>query len=300
MTTGLPYPLNLLTQMPLTAPVAFARFIRSISLAGDQASVAETRRARIVELLGGSFQILESFPTGSMMRGTALQGRSDLDVFVVLHFGKHVKGKSPRQLLENVRDALSNYNNRLTKKNGQAVTLYFTSAPNVDVVPVSRTANAQGVVTHYNVPDMISGTWLTARPHRHNTAMAAVSESKRQLVRMVKVWNAVHSSVLQSYHLEVLALNMPEVDVASGWPFEVRYFFQAAFDLLAAPLSHPDVHAGFADTYLTPATRKDARDRVATAWSWAKQAEDAVYKGDMREAMRLYRLIFGSDFPAYA
>jgi hypothetical protein len=158
-------------------------------------------------------------------------------------------------------------------------------------------ANAEGLVTHFSVPDMVNNLWLNARPHRHDAAMAAMSESKRQLVRMMKVWNAAHSGLLQSYHIEVLALRMPEV--TGGWPFEVRYFFEAAFPLLAEPLTHPDVHAGVADGYLTAATRKDARDRVATAWRWAKSAEAAVYQGNHREATRLFRLIFGNDFPAY-
>ena len=47
----------------------------------------------------------------------ALTGNADLDVFVVLHFGKHIKNKLPSQVLQSVQDSLGEY-----RKNGQAVT----------------------------------------------------------------------------------------------------------------------------------------------------------------------------------
>ncbi len=124
------------TTMALTTSRAFSEFIRNISLTDAQAAVAEGRRSRIVELLGDTFNILDSFPTGSMIRGTALRCISDLDIFVVLHYGKHIQSKTPRAVLESVRDALSEYRNHLTKKNGQAVTLYFDAPPN-DLPPGS-------------------------------------------------------------------------------------------------------------------------------------------------------------------
>jgi hypothetical protein len=48
------------------------------------------------------FDILEAFPMGSLLSGTSLKGFADADVMLVLHYGKHVKGKTPTQLLQNV------------------------------------------------------------------------------------------------------------------------------------------------------------------------------------------------------
>ncbi len=167
---------------------------------------------------------------------------------------------------------------------------------NVDIVPVSRYVPNDTIV-HYNVPDMVHGRWLVARPRRHNTAVAGMSEAKRELIRMIKTWNLAHSGLLQSYHIEVLTLHMPEI--TGTWPFEVRYFFEKAYTLLAAPLAHPDSDAGIVDSYLDQATREDVRSRVVRAWQRASDAETAANLGDYVKAMRISKIIFGDDFPSH-
>jgi tRNA nucleotidyltransferase (CCA-adding enzyme) len=142
--------------MSYTVPVSFDKFIENISLTGDHKETANTRKDRIISLLSNSFTILDAFPTGSVPRGTALKVLADLDVMVVLHLTKHIKDKGAQEVLQNVRDALGQYRTDV-RKNGQAVTLYYESWPNVDIVPVSRTDNSDGSVSHYNVPNMNSG-----------------------------------------------------------------------------------------------------------------------------------------------
>jgi len=205
--------------MAYTIPVAFDTFISNIALSGDHRDTAEKRRERLVSLLEGSFTVLDTILAGSIPHGTAVAGAADLDIITVLHYGKHIKGKSPKAVLESIRDALAG-SSKIVKKNGQAVTLYYTKWPNVDVVPASRVDNSDGTVSHYNIPDMNRGVWLQTRPRRHNKAMAALSARQRQLIQMLKCWNSAHSSIMQSYHLAVLVMSLP--DVTCGWPYEVR------------------------------------------------------------------------------
>jgi hypothetical protein len=188
------------TLMPFTVPVSFAKFLENISLTGDHREIATSRRERIVSLLGNTFMILDAFPTGSVPRLTALKGHADLDVMVVLHYSKHIKDRTPEQVLQSVRDALGEYRTNV-RKNGQAVTLHYESWPNVDIVPVSRTSSADGSVSHYNVPDMTSGEWLSSRPRRHSNLLDERAKTCgaefRHVIRMVKEWNKVHSELLQ-------------------------------------------------------------------------------------------------------
>ena len=149
--------------MPYTVPVSFDKFLENISLTGDHNETATARKDRIVSLLQNAFTILDAFPTGSISNGTALRAQADLDVMVVLHWSKHVEGKNPEQVLQGVRDALGDYRTNV-RKNGQAVTLYYDSWPNVDVVPVSRCRNDDGTINYYSVPDMNSGKWLKSVP----------------------------------------------------------------------------------------------------------------------------------------
>jgi hypothetical protein len=283
--------------MAYTIPTAFEQVIRKISLTGDHKVIAGNRSTRIVELLREKLHILEAFPTGSILRGTALAGAADVDVFLVLHYGKHIKDKSPRAVLQQVQDALSDYNSGMVKKNGQAVTLYFKTWPNVDIVPAARVVDAQQNVTQYEIPDMVRGRWIVTTPRRHDAAMGAVSERKRQLVRMVKTWNLAHSDLMQSYHIEVIALSVGEI--TGEWPFEVYWYFKSAVELIDAPLYHPNGAPGRVDEYLNTQDRAEVKERLIRARDWALWGNDASTKGDHATATRFFRLIFGDDFPAY-
>jgi hypothetical protein len=100
---------------------------------------------------------------------------------------------------------------------------------------------------------------------------------------------------MQSYHISVLVLSLP--DITSDWPFEIKYFFAAALESIEDHLYHPDggQGAGPVDEYLDRGTRQEVKKRL----SGTLQGADAAYKANHQEAIRLYRIIFGNDFPAY-
>jgi hypothetical protein len=132
---------------------AFNLFYERINLTGDHRDVANSRRDRVVSLLKKDFEIVDAFSTGSIPKFTALQTHADLDVMVVLNYGKHIKNKTPVEVLENIRSSLSEYRTNV-RKNGQAVTLHYESWPNVDIVPVCRVTNNDGGISHYEVPQL--------------------------------------------------------------------------------------------------------------------------------------------------
>jgi hypothetical protein len=174
--------------LPYTVPVSFDKFIENISVSGNQSETASSRSQSIVDLLNKDFSILEAFPLGSLVSGTSLKGHADADVMLILHFGNDVKGKSPTEVLQAVRDKLSEYNTRMAKKNGQAVTLYFKTWPNVDIVPAYKVTD-NGVLYCYKIPNMNDDTWIETRPKIHTQNMKAMSSYKINLVKMIKEWN---------------------------------------------------------------------------------------------------------------
>lgn len=293
----LPYSALLtLLGMPSTTDGSFTAFLENISLSGNHEATADTRRRRLVELLQGKFTVLDTIPTGSIVRDTALKGRADLDIIAVLHYGQHIKDKSPRRVLENLRAALGDVS-AVVKKNGQAVTLYYKSWPNVDIVPASRTSNDDGAVRYYEIPDANRGIWIKTRPRRHNESVAKVSAGVRALIRMIKEWNSAHSSLMTSYHIEVLILSLPEVN-PEKWPWEINYFFTEAVKRINVPLHHLNGTPGRVDDYLAAADRDEVRSRLIRARDRANAAYGAVLRGNHKEATRLYRMIFGDRFPA--
>ena len=162
--------------MAYTVSYSFDLFFENINLTGDHRSTATARRDRIVSLLKNDFEIIEAFPTGSIQRYTAVREYADLDIMVALHWEKHIKEKTPSAVLQAVQKSLSEYRTGV-RRNGQAVTLFYDTWPNVDVVPVSRVVDTNKTVTHYNVPDMNNEEWIASNPKRHSTAMADRNQS---------------------------------------------------------------------------------------------------------------------------
>jgi hypothetical protein len=248
--------------LPYTVPVSFDKFIENISVSGNLSETANSRSQSIVNLLNTEFSILEAFPLGSLVSRTALKGYADADVMLVLHFGKHIEDQSPTQVLQTVRDKLSEYNTRMAKKNGQAVTLYFKTWPNVDIVPAFRVFD-NGEFYCYKIPNMNDDTWIEARPKVHIQNMSRISNSKINLVKMMKEWNRNHSSYLSSFHIEVMALGYD--DFYEDYAWHVFKFFERMCDKIQYKIPSSAGLGGYVDEYLTYSDRQEAKKRIETA-----------------------------------
>lgn len=286
--------------MPQTVDAAFEQFHEAISLVADYRTKAKARRERVVRLLAPTFEIEDAFGAGSIPRLTALRDETPLDVMVVLNYSKHIRDRTPTQVLESVREALAAYSTG-TRRNGQAVTLHYETWPNVDIVPVSRTLHADGTVSHYNVPDSVSDTWIPSRPD----VLASAVEAKaaecganfRRIVRMIKHWSRTHAGCLAGYHVEVLALHVFNGKLES-MPWHVHEFFHEARRLLAGPLWYD---TGYVDDYLGRADRLEVLALMDVAIAKSRDAWFRTYAPnvDHKGAIEAWRQFFGDRFPAY-
>ncbi|WP_425054846.1 SMODS domain-containing nucleotidyltransferase [Pseudomonas abyssi] len=286
--------------MPYTVAVSFDTFYQNINLSGDHRDTANRRRDDIVSTLKKKLHVIESFSSGSIPRYTALKDHADLDVMVALHYTKHIKGKKPSEVLQEVRDTLSEYRTNV-RKNGQAVTLYYKTWPNVDIVPCSRVVNDDGVVTSYSIPDMNTEQWITSKPKNHTANMTSragtCGSNFRKSITMIKHWNRTHSSYLQSYHIEAMALRIFDSSM-NDISWDIFKFFEEAANLVDGPLWY---EGAFADDYLTYLTRSEAKKRLETARDKARSAWAKTYghDNDHEGAIAIWRQIFGDKFPAY-
>jgi len=112
---------------------------------------------------------------------------------------------------------------------------------------------------------------------------------------MVKEWNSCHSQYLQSYHIEVLALNVFNTHI-SDLGLAIHTFFDSGLALLKSPLAYND---GVADEYLSRSDRAEAVKRFETAktaslmgWYYGTQGKD-------EDAIAEWKKLFCDKFPAY-
>lgn len=286
--------------MPYTVAVSFDQFYEKINLAGDHRDTANRRRDDIVKTLSKSFEILESFSTGSIPKFTALKDHADLDVMVALHYGKHIKDKTPTQVLQEIRNALAEWRTG-ARRNGQAVTLHYKTWPNVDIVPVSRTINSDGTVSHYNVPDSNTDTWIESRPKFFASQIEAKSsecgKNFRRIIKMIKHWNRFHGDFLRSYHIEVLALKVFTGNLDdTSW--HIYKFFDDAHKLLQQSLWYDK---GYVDDYLSWTDRQEVLKRFDKVIAKSLTAWNKTYgvNNDHKGAIEAWQQIFGSSFPSY-
>jgi hypothetical protein len=288
--------------MAYTVPWAFDQFFGDINLPGDHRETASSRRDRIVSILKDDFSILDGFAIGSIPKFTAIKGYADLDIMIVLHYGKHIKDNLPSKVLSDVRKSLAKYRTDL-RRNGQAVTLYYETWPNVDVVPVSRHVDTNDNLTHYSVPDMHKETWISSLPSRHAQNMTDRNSSYgpefKKIVKMIKWWNKQHSDLMEAYHIEMLALRALQGKFTS-YPWEVFSFFDKAVELSASLLWYD---LSYADNYLIgrPTQRENILVRLKTARDKARSAWYATHgmNDDDEKAIGIWRQIFGDKFPSY-
>lgn len=240
--------------------------------------------------------VIDSFAMGSIPRYTALKDYADLDVMVVLHYGKHVKNRQPEQVLSAVKSAFGSGAGSV-RRNGQAVTIKMASWPDVDIVPAVRVADADGKVTGYEIPDMNRGAWLSTNPPLHTRQMIAAAAERgpnfRRVVTMLKDWNRRQEVRLQSYHIEVIALKLQTDWRDHSWPL-LKWFQEAQSAVNWCWYANSDVSG-----YLP-------YDRAARAITQLRETElkaldawSASYGQDDKRAIAGWKSVFGQRFPSY-
>lgn len=283
--------------MSRTVSMAFDKFRENIEVSTYNREIATKRKDGLVSLLERHFEILDAFPSGSLPRYTAVKGHADLDIIVVLHFNKHIEGRLPSEVLGSIQKALSHYVTSV-RRNGQAVTLSYETWPSVDIVPVARVTNKDGSIHSYDVPDMNSEKWITSRPRKHSNKMSdknKQNEKFKRFVKMVKWWNHQNQSLLQSYHIEVLSLELFDED-AGEYPWALSKFFDEARGMISNDFWYEDSYVG---DYLSYTDKQEVLKKMSHANSLALSAWYAGYNGEDKEAIDYWRQIFGKEFPSY-
>ncbi|MFB6907536.1 hypothetical protein ACFCWB_25030 [Streptomyces bacillaris] len=236
---------------------------------------------------------------GSLGRNTACNPVDDIDLMVHLNVERGLWERKYRydssEFLYRVRRVL-NENSPVRKigARGQAVRFFYADALSVDVAPVERYTTGD-----FGIPDG-SGNWLTTNPTKRETYLdgrnGALSGDLKKIIRFAKKWNKSHSSRLSSFHLEMMVART-YATLGSNSRTALRLFFDYNYNNLS--VQDPAGFSGDLSSYLTQVNRIAVNDSLKSARDRADLALEAENRGSHQEAMRLWRIILGSDFPMY-
>ena len=161
--------------MALTVAQAFTDFAAAIKPTEAEEATISGRRTRVEGFLVAKYPSTSNMPLthvrsiGSAARKTLIRPVDDIDVFAVFDASQVWSSyqNDSKQLLYRVREALTGYSVKTVGSRGQAVRLFYSEGPNVDITPAFPVRNFFGQPDGYYVPrgDGGCGLRLTQR-HR--------------------------------------------------------------------------------------------------------------------------------------
>lgn len=285
-----------------TTAQAFESFIATITLTDAQRADVSAKRSKTEEHLSNAFPSSSDLPLkrvvliGSADRGTMIRPPEDIDVMAEFTNKDNVFERyryKSGEFLQRLRNALATKTQIANiGARGQAVRLFYTSGPYVDIAPVFKWSTGG-----FTLPAG-DGTWITTDPEVQAAWLAerkrAVGNCLGTLIRLTRRWNDCHSRQLKSYHLEVVVATMFST-VGSDYRGGLQMFFERAGQWLG--VSDPAGHSGRLDDYLTQEMRQALVDRLASANERATKALAAERAGKHDEAKRLWAIELGAEFP---
>ena len=293
--------------MPSTVPKAFDEFAVTIKPTPTQEQTITARRGRVRRFLLAEYgpdskmPLLDVTVIGSAGRKTMIRPVEDIDVFCVFERRRVWESyrHDSKQLLYRVREALDGYSVKTVGSRGQAVRLFYNDGILVDVTPAFRRQDFWGRDSGYIIPRG-DGEWQPTDPFVHHQFMARRNEelgnNLKPLVRKLKRWNGVHSHRLSSFHLEML-VQATFGKLGSSTSSSARFFFKHAGDYLH--VKDPAGYSGDLAVALTSQQQAAIKQSFTRGLDHAQRAQQAESDGNLSEAFRQWRMIFGDEFPPY-
>jgi hypothetical protein len=288
--------------MATTTAKAFADFLTKLEPTSTDQAVISGRSTSVSGYLKSTFDADSDMPLvstsviGSGAKGTGIRPVEDVDILAVFGNAQDVYNKyagDSKQFLYRVKNALDGYRVDVVGARGQAVRLFYTSGPHADIAPVLPVTGGG-----YYLPAG-DGSWVFTNPAQDltwlNERNAALNHQVKPLVKLAKAWNRTHSRRLRSFHLEVMVASA-FTSLGSNHRQALKIWFAYQNITVAAPTGGQAL-----DGYMPyDSTRRNAAINVMS--SSAERATNALAaedRGDHAEAIRLWQIILGSDFPAY-
>jgi hypothetical protein len=292
--------------MATTIPQSFSVLRSNLEITGLQAETVSTRQKSVREVVANGMTVSDDFLTGSYSRSTMIAplSEADLDIFCVLDptYFHHYNGQNggPAGLLDFTKRTLLKTYTRTPdiSRDGQAVTIRFDDFV-VDLIPgFNRTGGG------YLIPNSINNSWLSTDPKAHVEIVSASNKMHNgnlvPLIKMIKAWNRQNGAFFRSFHLEVLALSILDNVEISDFSSGTRFYFDKARTLITQKNPDPAGYGDDVGSYINTREKIDeASRRFQTAFDRAIRAEQFANLNQIRDAVDVWRQIFGDYFPAY-
>ncbi len=282
----------------------FSKFLENIALTEAQMTSGRDRREKVVQVLNSRYWASQSKTQNSKIIGswgkyTRVRPPRDVDVLFelpdsVYHRFESRTGNRQSQLLQEIKGVLAKtFSTTYIKGDGPVVKVPFVSY-NVELVPAFSLTNGQYWICMTDGGGYYKKADYDAESRLVKTSNDSTNSNTRNLIRMMKRWQAYCNVPIKSFWLELIG-----IEFLSGW--EHRTKPKTYYDWMVRDfLKHLE---GKANTTVHAPGTLEAMD-LGNAWlSKARMARGRAEKACENEtntpltAGVEWQKIFGTDIP---
>lgn len=290
----------------LSTTDAFKKFKSRLELRTGEQNDASKLQKEIREHVCKSFNITNSFLTGSYGRHTKTRPLNDVDIFFVLDKEKEKKYLSdPMKLLEDLKkclDAEYGSSNVCIGRRSVGIDLNVSATDedkilSIDAVPAFEFG------AHFQIPDNVLKDWIKTNPQVHAEKATAANKlfdgEWKPMVKMIKKWNENHGKPIKpSFLIEVMALQILYPPFSGGYVYELKSFFATAADRIAETWADPAGLGSPVSDQMDSGRITLARQKLAETGKNIDYAIQLQKQGNQGGSLRIWRdEIFGDMFP---
>ena len=280
--------------MSVTAISTLESLIRRMTPDAAARSAAAKHRKEIEEWLMYDLGIIRMRETGSWHHGTALDGVSDVDYFVLM---RGTRPSSSATALEELRASLSRgIPGAYVSIDRPAVRLrYFEDGPAVEVTPAYIRDTDD-----YDIPDPDGTGWIRSNPAFHlqyvDWAQRETDGLAKGLIRLVKTWKSRNNVPLSSFYLEMRTAQYVLNNKPIIYDWDLRDFFKSLANSGLRNMNDPTNYgrrittgtSNFADLII-------AKNAVEQAVRLTRLAHEATEDNDHSTAIRYLLTLFNCE-----
>lgn len=286
----------------------FLKLLNKIEPLDSDRRAYQSHRKSITNRLKREFKTHRVELIGSFKRETAIRGVSDIDLMLILSSKEVARGnswKSSTTVLKQVRKQMQDrYWNSAVGVDKQAVVVSFSNHKHpVDIVPaIYQGLDSSNKYAIYAIPDG-EGWWMYTSPQAHNKFIAAQdarSKGKlKQTIKLIKYWRDCRqpSIPLNTFHLELLLAKertlIGKMNLATCFHNTLMLLHTRKCRGLMDPI-------GISNLVEASKTKIKLAKVKKTVDSWTDRTYKACRaerEGNIKEAFRLWNLVFNKSFP---
>lgn len=289
--------------MAKTVEDGFEAFLKRLIPSKTEHKKVTKHKQTVHRCLKNKFKCSRFFDIGSYGNGTGVRHHSDTDYFAILPSDMlHHKSDVA---LRNTKDELKKtFPNTKIEVKTPVIKIHFGefASETMEVIPCyfyGLEVTKLGDFQKFRIP-YGDGNWYHSSPKAHKAYVEKQNKKfdgeLKSLIRLIKAWKYYNDVPIESFYLELNATKYAEKEKSIYYDIDLMCFFRFLCEKKLADIRDPMGVSGLIPASKTPKMQEEALSKLNTALTRARKALEAKQKGNIKEALDWWHLLFNKKF----